>query len=169
LLQWRPTDDQKRGWQKYMRITFPVAALAVVTTAATCSFGLLAVASAQAASVSVRDGVYSEAQAKRGEALYAAQCSLCHGEDLMGTDWAPGFAGAEFYAGWDGQTLGDLEERIRTTMPLDNPESLEPPQVADIMAFILNRSDYPPGTGELPSELAALDAIRIEPRPGKGP
>ena len=29
---------------------------------------------------SVWDGVYTEEQAKRGEALYEKQCSACHGE-----------------------------------------------------------------------------------------
>ena len=35
-------------------------------------------------SKTVWDGAYTDGQAKRGEAVYAAECSSCHGEDLSG-------------------------------------------------------------------------------------
>ena len=36
----------------------------------------------------VWDGVYSDAQAKRGEALFGDKCAMCHGADLSGGDAA---------------------------------------------------------------------------------
>ena len=38
----------------------------------------------------VSDGVYSEAQAARGKAVYEAQCAFCHQSDLRGQGFAPG-------------------------------------------------------------------------------
>ena len=47
------------------------------------------VAAQQAATRSLSNGVYSEAQAKRGEPLYTAECAFCHGAELKGTFVAP--------------------------------------------------------------------------------
>src|SRR5262245_47402866 len=57
------------------------------------------------------EGVYSDAQARRGEAIYAERCATCHAPDLSGMDQAPELAGAEFLTAWDAQTLNDLFER----------------------------------------------------------
>jgi len=95
------------------------------------------------------DGVYSDAQAKRGEAAYAKTCAGCHGPDLAGADTAPSLTGGEFNAGWTDQTLDDLFERIKTTMPGDAPGSLPGEQVADILAFVLSKDGFPAGQSEL--------------------
>lgn len=36
---------------------------------------------------SVRDGVYTQEQAKRGEMLYATYCANCHGAELAAVTW----------------------------------------------------------------------------------
>src|SRR5262245_35650373 len=59
------------------------------------------------------DGVYSDAQAKRGEAIYADRCASCHAPDLSGMDQAPPLAGADFLTNWNDQTLNDLFEKTR--------------------------------------------------------
>ena len=51
---------------------------------------LIAAAVLGQASRSVWDGVYTEAQAKRGEALFAENCVTCHGPALEG-DGSPTF------------------------------------------------------------------------------
>jgi mono/diheme cytochrome c family protein len=107
------------------------------------------------------DGVYSDAQAKRGEALYAQSCSSCHGPDLSGLDSAPSLSGPEFAAGWTDMTLDDLVERIRSSMPADAPGSLGRPAVTDIVAFILAKNGFPAGAAELPMESDALKAIKF--------
>ena len=73
---------------------------------------------------SVWDGVYSQDQAQRGQALYNQHCMACHGGSLTGGEQAPPLAGGDFLSNWNGLTVGDLFERIRTTMPLNNPQSL---------------------------------------------
>src|SRR5262245_13247817 len=66
---------------------------------------------------SVVDGVFSADQAKRGQATYTAACAACHQADLSGSDQAPGLAGGDFLDRWDGTSVGDLVDRIRTSMP----------------------------------------------------
>src|SRR5688572_20716713 len=70
------------------------------------------------------DGVFTEEQAKRGEPLYTQQCSSCHGPDLGGGEMAPGLVGGDFAANWNDLSLGDLFERMRISMPQNNPGSL---------------------------------------------
>jgi mono/diheme cytochrome c family protein len=105
------------------------------------------------------DGVYTDAQAKRGEAIYAERCASCHAPDLSGMDQAPALAGAEFRTEWDGQSMNDLFERTRISMPADNPGSLERAQVADVLAFVLEKNGFTAGQGDLPSTTDALKAI----------
>ena len=57
---------------------------------------------AQPPTKSIWDGVFSEAQATRGKALYSENCASCHGGELTGGEMAPPLAGGEFMAGWDG-------------------------------------------------------------------
>jgi mono/diheme cytochrome c family protein len=107
------------------------------------------------------DGVYTEDQAKRGEPLYAEKCSSCHGPDMNGGEMAPGLAGGEFTANWNDLSLGDLFERMRISMPQNNPGSLSRQQNADILAAILKKGNYPAGTAELPTQTEALNTYKF--------
>ncbi len=107
------------------------------------------------------DGVYSDAQGKRGEAAYAQSCSSCHGPDLSGLDSAPSLSGPEFVTGWADQTVNDLVERIRVSMPADAPGSLARPAVLDIVSFILSKNGFPAGAADLPTESDTLKTIKI--------
>ena len=112
---------------------------------------------------SVRDGVYTEEQAKRGEAQYLQSCGPCHGASLGGGEMAPSVAGPDFISNWNGLTVGDLLDRIRTTMPQDAPGSLSPQQNADVLAYMLSVSKFPAGQTELARQPDMLKAIKIEP------
>ena len=114
---------------------------------------------ARAQTVSIWDGAYSEAQATRGEQGFIAHCASCHGANLGGTGEAPALAGPQFLSDFDGLSLGDLFDRIRTTMPQDNPGSLNRDQVADILAFLLKANAVPPGPKELDRRSEYLKAI----------
>jgi mono/diheme cytochrome c family protein len=113
------------------------------------SVSSIAAAPPPQAGKSTQDGVYSDAQAKRGEAAYSKTCAGCHGPDLAGADTAPSLTGPEFNAGWTDLTLDDLFERIKTTMPGDAPGSLSAEQCADILAFVLSKDGFPAGQAEL--------------------
>ena len=97
------------------------------------------------------DGVYSEAQAARGEALYAEYCQACHGPQLTGTEFGPGITGAEFTARWRTRPARDLFDLIRTTMPVNSPGGLSLEQNADLVAFLLKRAGIAAGTSDFPA------------------
>ncbi len=118
---------------------------------------------------SVWDGVYTSEQAKRGATLYANDCASCHGSALNGGESAPPLAGGEFFANWNGLTVGDLFERIRVSMPADNPGKLSREQDADILAFMLSMNQFPDGQTQLEHRTEVLKQIRFEAtKPGDG-
>ena len=119
----------------------------------------VAVAAAQDAQRTTWDGVYSEAQAKRGEAAFVEACANCHGRTLEGADMTPGLTGGGFMANWDGLTVGDLFERIRISMPADRPGTLTRQENTDIIAYILRFNQFPSGKEELPREVQVLKQI----------
>ena len=141
-----------------MKIKF--AAVALIPFAAV--FVLRATAHAQPPTKSIWDGVYTEAQATRGKALYAQECASCHGGELTGGEMAPPLAGGEFMAGWDGLTIGDLFERVRISMPQNAPGSLSGQQNADILAFMFSANKFPAGAEEMPKEAGILKQIKFE-------
>jgi len=107
-----------------------------------------------------KDGVFSAAQAERGEALYKEHCASCHAEDLSGSS-APQLAGADFLGVWDKAPVLELVTRIQGTMPYNAPGSLNKAQSIDIVAFILKMNNYPAGTEDLPSDDEGEKAITI--------
>src|SRR4029077_17452162 len=112
----------------------------------------------------VWDGVYSDAQAKRGRELYTGKCLSCHGADRGGGEMAPPLVGIGFQSNWNGLTAGDLSERIRVSMPLGAEGSLSRQAVCDSVAAIFAAGDYPAGATELPRESDVLKTIQITPR-----
>ena len=123
---------------------------------------LTAMIIAQAAS-STHDGVYTSTQAQQGHTLYTVQCALCHGPQLQGSGQNPPLAGPAFLHNWTGQTVADLYTQIKMTMPATKPGSLQPVQVAQVIAYILSVNKYPAGETALPSSPDALKAIQIDP------
>jgi hypothetical protein len=75
---------------------------------------------------------------------------------------APPLVGGDFNADWVGLPLNDLFERMRVSMPQNNPGSLSRQQNADILAFMLSAGKYPAGKTELPKEAEALKTIKFE-------
>jgi mono/diheme cytochrome c family protein len=112
---------------------------------------------------SVKEGVYSEEQARRGEVVYVESCANCHGERMEGIDMSPPLAGSTFSSNWNTLTVGDLFDRIRTTMPMERPGTLTPQQNADVIAYMLKANEYPAGETELPNVVTPLKTILIEP------
>jgi S-disulfanyl-L-cysteine oxidoreductase SoxD len=111
---------------------------------------------------SVWDGVYTPDQAGRGKTLYAKECGSCHGAALNGSGQAPPLSGSDFKGNWNGQTVGDLFEKMQTSMPADRPGALSREQNADILAFLLSSNGFPTGDKELPTDAAVLAKIRFE-------
>jgi quinoprotein glucose dehydrogenase len=106
------------------------------------------------------DRIYTDAQADLGSTLYREKCAACHGDTLQGKA-APPLAGNTFLAVWGAQPLSELAGKIRNTMPADNPGKLKPPEVADLVAYILQAGKFPSGQKELGSDDASLKSILI--------
>ena len=135
----------------------------IVFVATTCIVvAALATGSAQA-SRTTSEGVFTDAQQKRGEAIYARECSTCHGERLKGGEGSPPLTGTEFNDNWNNKTVAELFDKIRQTMPAppEQPGKLTPQQTSDVVAHILNVDGFPSGSTELSSDLEQLKLVRI--------
>jgi S-disulfanyl-L-cysteine oxidoreductase SoxD len=119
---------------------------------------------------SVWDSVYTAAQATRGDSLYRVTCSKCHGATLAGGttdtgDEAPPLAGPVFLANWNGMSLGEVYEKVRNGMPPDNPKTIDPKVIVDVMAYMMSQNKFPAGASELPVEIDKLREIKIASKP----
>ena len=128
---------------------------ALVMAAAVASISTVVYAQAPR---TVQDGVFSDAQAARGQALYGQQCASCHGAGLKGAQ-APPLVGDVFVSTWSTQPLSGLANKIRNTMPADGPGELTAEQSADLVAHILKTGGFPASRTELASTDAALSGI----------
>jgi mono/diheme cytochrome c family protein len=112
---------------------------------------------------SVWDGVYTEEQAKRGEALYFERCVRCHGPSYMGgSDGAQPLIGSTFNGNWNNVGLDQMLDRVRLSMPQDKPASMSRQQTADAIAFLLSINKIPAGKTELPREAEMLALIQYK-------
>jgi mono/diheme cytochrome c family protein len=111
---------------------------------------------------SVWSGVYTEDQAKRGEAVSNKMCISCHGPELSGGEAGPTLVGLEFLGNWNNLTVADFFDRVHSTMPADAPGTLTPQQVSDVASYVFKLNKFPAGKAELPSDVAALKGIKIE-------
>jgi mono/diheme cytochrome c family protein len=111
---------------------------------------------------SVWSGVYTEDQAKRGEAVSNKLCTSCHGPELSGGEAGPTLVGLEFVGNWNNLTVADFYDRVQATMPADAPGTLTPQQTTDVASYVFKLNKYPAGTTELPTDLASLKGVKIE-------
>ena len=151
-------------------VVFAVSAGAAVTSSARETAGSAQAAEAEAAAtpgagVSVWSGVYTDEQAKRGESVSNKLCTSCHGPDLTGGEAGPTLVGLEFTGNWNNLTVAEFFDRVHATMPADAPGTMTPQQTSDVTAYVFKLNKYPAGTTELPTDLAALEGIKIEGEP----
>ena len=130
--------------------------LASIALAAAVSAGGLVAAQEK----SVDQGVYTTAQANRGQKVYETQCTTCHREPggnaqvIVGERFSRSFADA---------TLQTFFNTIRTTMPRSAPGSLTDTEYTDVVAHMLRLNGYPDGMNEL--GIGDMAGIKI---PGQG-
>ncbi len=141
-----------------MRRTHPLTVLLAAGVASLSVAGEVAVRSPlQAQEVTSQwAGVYTVAQADRGEPLYADNCAACHNWDLTGNEIGPALAGDAFSLRWDGRLLAELFDYTQALMPQNSPGGLSRRQTADILAFMLRTDGVPPGRTEFPARAEDL-------------
>src|SRR5215212_6233672 len=109
----------------------------------------------------VWDSVYTDSQSVRGDSLYKATCVKCHGATLAGGDDGTPLTGQPFFANWNGLGLNELFDRIRNSMPPDNPKSIPREQIADIISYLLAQNKFPAGRVPLTDNAERLADIKI--------
>ena len=136
-------------------------ALVVMIVAVVTLSGATAAGREQESPETTNDGIFTAEQVERGEAVYQKTCSFCHLDDLAGFDRFPPLVGDGFFNKWIGGAVGAFVERMRS-MPEGAPASLTDAEYVDVAVFLLSASGVPTGENELPTEFAALQAIKIE-------
>ena len=117
--------------------------------------GLAALLNGQAKPRTVLDGVYTEAQAKRGMEAYDAKCGTCHKPTLDGGAEALPLRGDHFLETWRDDSLEPVFNHMSTRMPrrpVGEPGTLPAKTYVDIIAYILKVNEYPAGATELTQE-----------------
>ena len=143
-------DDRKIGITAHLR-TLTVATVLLTLGARP---GRAQVADTAVIMKSVREGVYSTAQAERGAGVFQETCELCH---------QPGqFTSPGYFSAWTGKTAFTVFEAIRSTMPYDNPGGLSRREYADVLTYIFGLNGLPAGDTDLGSDQRTLRQIRIE-------
>jgi mono/diheme cytochrome c family protein len=125
-------------------------------------FACLGVTMMAAAAKTAKDGVFTAAQAKRGQALFKKHCESCHSSDLTGgADGAPALVGTDFLGFWDNTPVADLVSKIKESMPQSAAGTLTAQQATDVTAYVLQVNKFTPGSVELPSSPSSLKAITL--------
>jgi mono/diheme cytochrome c family protein len=111
-------------------------------------------ATQRSADPTTADGIFTLAQARRGQELYRAVCSECHDTD----DWME----TGFKNRWQDQSVFQLWYYINDRMPYDDPWSLTRQQVTDVLTYILELNGLPAGNAELATDDDSIDDYWID-------
>jgi mono/diheme cytochrome c family protein len=108
----------------------------------------------------VREAVYTAAQAERGKNVYEANCVNCHLPDLDGSS-KPGtdargapLVGTRFIQDFGESKVSALFNKMKRDMPSGRPGTLTDQEYLDATSFVLQRNRFPSGTKELTEESA---------------
>lgn len=123
-------------------------------------WGAVASSAGHAQPRTVWDGVYTEAQAARGQKAFSSSCGGCHRDDMSGGDDSePPLRGQHFATKWEGAPVAALYDFIANSMPKSRPGSLPLETCVDIVAFILKSNGMPAGQAELTTNIDALAEV----------
>ena len=107
------------------------------------------------------EGIYSRAQAGKGEKVYQGECSSCHGTTLRGAEGGTTLVGRAFLGKWRDRPLSELFSYIRETMPSTKPGQLSRKNYSRLIAYLLQANGLPAGKRALPSRISALAKIDL--------
>ena len=154
MLRYNPRVPTSPAWRRAPR----ALAAALWVAALAVRVGALANPSqdptAPPATKNASTGVYTEAQAKRGQMVFGDNCTGCHNTASQ--------QGEAFAKRWRGAVVFDLYKVLTDTMPKDTPGSLEPKDRVDVIAYLLKINDVAMGATELPNDVEELKKIVID-------
>jgi mono/diheme cytochrome c family protein len=108
----------------------------------------------------VRDPVFTTAQAERGKQVYEANCVTCHLADLDGsanpTAGARGapLTGTRFVQDFGESKVSALFNKMKRDMPSGRPGSLSDQEYLDVATYVLQKNSFPAGSAELTPDVA---------------
>lgn len=143
--------------------------IACASIACAAAVGLRAQQEDVASRKTVRDPVYTAAQAERGKQVYEANCVTCHLADLDGsanpTAGARGapLVGTRFVQDFGESKISALFNKMKRDMPSGRPGSLTDQEYLDVATYVLQKNSFPAGSAELTSDVADVTWI-----PGAG-
>jgi hypothetical protein len=109
--------------------------------------------------ISVKDKVYTKAQADFGKDAYK-DCVKCHAlDDAAAKLEGPPLAGEKFLTKWDGKTVFELAMNIRLNMPPDGSFVVEEQAAADLIAYLLQVNGFPDGERTLKADVSARSIL----------
>ena len=103
-------------------------------------------------------GIGLRAQVTKGKEQFTKHCLMCHGGTASGPTAAPVLVGDTFMLHWESTALGDLVDKIRTTMPQASPGSLDKRTYLDIVAYLLDANGVTLGGTEITDSPESLKA-----------
>jgi mono/diheme cytochrome c family protein len=101
----------------------------------------------------VKDSVFTAAQAEQGKALFGTVCSECHAESE--------FTDRSFITSWSTATVFEFFDNLRASMPESAPASLLDEEYASAVSFILSLNRFPAGGKPLTPVEDSLKAIMM--------
>ncbi|RPI56832.1 MAG: cytochrome c [Acidobacteria bacterium] len=113
----------------------------------------------------VWDGVYSAAQAERGEESYRISCATCHRDDLSGYNSL--LLGERFMEKYREASLQLFFDKTKTTMPRNAAGSLSDDTYVDIVSYVLKMNEFPAGARDL--GVADIASVRLVGKGGPEP
>jgi mono/diheme cytochrome c family protein len=108
----------------------------------------------------VRDAVYTAAQAERGKQVYQTNCVTCHLPELDGsanpTAGARGapLVGTRFIQDFGESKVSALFNKMKRDMPSGRPGTLTDQEYLDAATYVLLRNNFPAGSTELTTDAA---------------
>jgi quinoprotein glucose dehydrogenase len=111
--------------------------------------------------VSTNDGIYSSAQARRGEQVYERDCASCHANSLRGSEGGTSLLGGAFLNKWKEKPLLELFDYIRNSMPPAAAGKLSSKNYGRVLAYILQENGFAAGARPLSVSSKKLAAINF--------
>ncbi len=99
-------------------------------------------------------GIYSAAQAARGETAFDEVCAQCHTTSE--------FRGRTFRRNWGRRTVYSFFRTVRSTMPDDNPGGLDERTYLDVVSYVMRLNGHDAGPSEMSPD-SPMRQVRMDP------
>ena len=104
-------------------------------------------------------GIYSAAQAARGEIAFDEVCAQCHTTSE--------FRGRTFQGNWGRRTVYSFFRTVRSTMPDDNPGGLDEQTYLDVVSYVMRMNGHDAGPAEMLPD-SPMRQLRMDPSGSSG-